>query len=166
MDRCGDLPALINFAGRIGTEPGCVLEMAEVTPGTVMPYPEIGYDYTVSFTVEGAAEKPGTELFRSEDAVFYLSDPVSGMMGFARDGYLNTFRYSIQDGDRLEVTVKGDNRSTTLIINGRVIDRLETEKHWHNEGESVMYYVPTLVFPLQQARDFQSRITNLKVYNH
>ena len=156
----------INFAGRIGTEPGCVLEMAEVAPGTIMPYPEIGYDYTVSFTVEGEAEKPGTELFRSEDAVFYLSDPVSGMMGFARDGYLNTFRYSIQDGDRLEVAVKGDNRSTTLIINGRVIDRLETEKRWHNEGESVMYYVPTLVFPLQQAGDFQSRITGLKIYNH
>ena len=29
-----------------------------------------------------------------------------------------------------------------------------------------MYYVPTLVFPLQQAGDFRSRITNLKVYNH
>ena len=29
-----------------------------------------------------------------------------------------------------------------------------------------MYYVPTLVFPLQQAGDFHSRITNLKVYNH
>ena len=156
----------INFSGRIGTEPGCVLEMAEVTPGATLPYPEIGYDYTVSFTIEGKAEKPGTELFRSEDAVFYLSDPVSGMMGFARDGYLNTFRYSIQDGDRLEVTVKGDNRSTTLIVNGRVIDRLETEKRWHNEGKSVMYYVPTLVFPLEKAGDFKSRITDLKVSNY
>ena len=156
----------INFSGRIGTEPGCVLEMAEVTPGATLPYPEIGYDYTVSFTIEGKAENPGTELFRSEDAVFYLSDPVSGMMGFARDGYLNTFRYSIQDGDRLEVTVKGDNRSTTLIVNGRVIDRLETEKRWHNEGKSVMYYVPTLVFPLEKAGDFKSRITDLKVSNY
>ena len=52
-----------------------------MTPGATLPYPEIGYDYTVSFTIEGKAEKPGTELFRSEDAVFYLSDPVSGMMG-------------------------------------------------------------------------------------
>ena len=156
----------INFSGRIGTEPGCVLEMAEVTPGATLPYPEIGYDYTVSFTIEGKAEKPGTELFRSEDAVFYLSDPVSGMMGFARDGYLNTFRYSIQNGDRLEVTVKGDNRSTTLIVNGRVIDRLETEKRWHNEGKSVMYYVPTLVFPLEKAGDFKSRITDLKVSSY
>lgn len=143
-----------------------VLVLPEVRPGTTLPYPEIGYDYTVSFTIEGEEEAPGTELFRSEDAVFYLSDPISGMMGFARDGYLNTFRYSIQDGDRLEVTVKGDNRSTTLIINGRVIDRLETEKRWYNEGESVMYYVPTLVFPLHQAGNFKSRITDLRVTDH
>ena len=156
----------INFAGRIGFEPGCVLQADTVSPGSRLPYPEIGYDYTVSFTVDGRTEEPGTELFRSDDAVFYLSDPISGMMGFARDGYLNTFRYSIQDGDRLDVVIKGDSCSTTLIINGRVIDRLETEKRWHNEGESVMYYVPTLVFPLQQAGDFRSHITNLKVYNH
>ena len=107
----------INLAGRIGFEPGCVLQTDTVSPGSRLPYPEIGYDYTVSFTVDGRTEEPGTELFRSDDAVFYLSDPISGMMGFARDGYLNTFRYSIQDGDRLEVTVKGDNRSTTLIVN-------------------------------------------------
>lgn len=156
----------VNFAGRIGTGPACVLEMEEVLPGTTLPYREIGYGYTVSFTIEGAEEKPGTELFRSEDAVFYLSDPVSGMMGFARDGYLNTFRYSIQDGDTLEVTVKGDNSSTTLIINGRVIDRLEIHKRWFDEGKSVMYYVPTLVFPLHRAGDFRSRITGLKVLNY
>lgn len=88
------------------------------------------------------------------------------MMGFARDGYLNTFRYRVLDGDTLNVTVQGDNRSTTLIINGRVIDRLETEKRWHNEGESVMYYVPTLVFPLGRSGNFRSRITDLKVYNY
>lgn len=156
----------INFSGRIGTVPACVLEMEEVAPGTAMPYPEIGYGYTVSFTVEGCTETPGTELFRSEDAVFYLSDPVSGMMGFARDGYLNTFRYRILDGDSLHVTVQGDGNSTTLIVNGRVIDRLETEKRWYNEGKSTMYYVPTLVFPLDRAGNFRSRITDLKVYNY
>ena len=156
----------INFSGRIGTVPACVLEMEEVAPGSAMPYPEIGYGYTVSFTVEGCTETPGTELFRSEDAVFYLSDPVSGMMGFARDGYLNTFRYRILDGDSLHVTVQGDGNSTTLIVNGRIIDRLETEKRWYNEGKSTMYYVPTLVFPLDRAGNFRSRITDLKVYNY
>ena len=88
------------------------------------------------------------------------------MMGFARDGYLNTFRYRILDGDSLHVTVQGDGNSTTLIVNGRVIDRLETEKRWCNEGKSTMYYVPTLVFPLDRAGNFRSRITDLKVYNY
>ena len=60
----------------------------------------------------------------------------------------------------------GDCRSTTLTVNGKVIDRLEIEKRWYNEGESVMYYVPTLVFPLKQAGKFSSRITDLKVYNY
>lgn len=156
----------INLSGRIGTAPACVLEMAEVAPNSTMPYPEIGYGYTVCLTIEGVKEEPGTELFRSENAVFYLSDPISGMMGFARDGYLNTFRYSIQDGDRLEVVIKGDDRSTELIINGTVIDHLEIEKRWYNEGKSVMYYVPTLVFPLEKSGDFHSRVTNLKVYNY
>lgn len=125
----------VNYAGRIGTGPACVIEMEEVLPGTTLPYREIGYGYTVSFTIEGAEEKPGTELFRSEDAVFYLSDPVSGMMGFARDGYL-------------------------------VIDRLEIHKRWYDEGKSVMYYVPTLVFPLHHTGEFHSRITGLKVLNY
>ena len=29
-----------------------------------------------------------------------------------------------------------------------------------------MYYVPTLVFPLEKAGDFKSRITDLKVSNY
>ena len=45
-------------------------------------------NYTVSFDITGAKESEGTELFRSPNAVFYLSDPIRGMMGFARDGYL------------------------------------------------------------------------------
>lgn len=156
----------VNFSGRAGTDSSVVLSMDRIRPGQRMPYDEIGYDYTVRFTVEGADEVPGTELFRSDDAVFYLSDPVSGMLGFARDGYLNVFRYRISEGEKAEIAITGDCRSTTLTVNGKVIDRLEIEKRWYNEGESVMYYVPTLVFPLKQAGKFSSRITDLKVYNY
>lgn len=156
----------INFSGKAGVSPSCVLALDEVTPGSELPLPEIGYGYTVSFSIEGVEETPGTELFRSDDAVFYLSDPISGMIGFARDGYLNTFRYRIHDGDSLNVEIRGDERSTTLTVNGKVIDRLEIEKRWYDGGKSVMYYVPTLVFPLKKAGDFKSRITALKVSNH
>ena len=73
----------------------------------------------MTFDVEGAAETLGTELFRSPDAVFYLSDPIRGMLGFARDGYLNTFSYNIQPGQRLNIGIEGDNKATRLFINGK-----------------------------------------------
>ena len=73
--------------GRIGNAPGLVYEQANVAPKSRTPHREIGYGYRVTFDVEGAAETPGTELFRSPDAVFYLSDPIRGMLGFARDGF-------------------------------------------------------------------------------
>lgn len=156
----------INVNGRIGDTTGRVLFMEKVRPGQKMPYDEIGYDYTVSFTIEGRDEMPGTELFRSDNAVFYLSDPISGMLGFARDGYLNTFRYRIREGEKAEITISGDSKSTTLTVNGKVIDRLDIEKRWYDEGKSIMYYVRTLVFPLKTAGDFKSRITGLEIRNH
>ena len=83
----------VNQLARIGKKPELVYERSTVAPGSTSDYPEIGYNYTVSFDITGAKESEGTELFRSPNAVFYLSDPIRGMMGFARDGYLNTFPY-------------------------------------------------------------------------
>lgn len=154
----------VNIAGRLSLHPGLVYEQAEVLPGSRMPYREIGYDYRVSFDVEGAEERKGTELFRSPDAVFYLSDPVRGMLGFARDGYLNTFAYSVRKGEKLRVTVTGNNRETCLYLNGKLVEKLDKRMLYYNEGKDKMAYVRTLVFPLEQAGDFKSRITGLKVY--
>ena len=83
----------VNVAGRIGKTPRAVYNQETLKPGTETGLKEIGYQYTVSFNITSVPEERGTELFRSPDAVFYLSDPVSGKLGFARDGYLNTFNY-------------------------------------------------------------------------
>ena len=155
----------VNQLGRIGRGKGLVYSCDEVKAGSRMPHREIGYGYRVTFTMEVADEARGTELFRSPDAVFYLSDPISGMMGFARDGYLNRFDYGIRAGEKVEIAVEGDNISTRLYVNGRPVDELKRHKLYFNEGKAVMSYVPTLVFPLEQAGDFKSRITDLKVYN-
>ena len=155
----------VNQLGRIGRGKGLVYSCDEVKAGSRMPHREIGYGYRVTFTMEVADEARGTELFRSPDAVFYLSDPISGMMGFARDGYLNRFDYGIRAGEKVEIAVEGDNISTRLYVNGRLADELKRHKLYFNEGKSAMSYVPTLVFPLEQAGDFKSRITDLKVYN-
>lgn len=155
----------VNQLGRIGRTEGLVYEVAEVRPGSSLAHEEIGYGYTVSFDLEAADEAPGTELFRSDNAVFYLADPVSGRFGFARDGYLNTFLFRPYPGEKLNVQVKGDNRSTSLLINGKPVETMDIQKRYFNGGKDSMNYVRTLVFPLRKAGSFKSKITNLKVYN-
>lgn len=154
----------VNQLGRIGNAPGLVYEQALVEPGSQTPHREVGYNYQVTFDVEGADEAKGTELFRSPDAVFYLSDPIRGMVGFARDGYLNTFNYSICKGDKVNIGVSGDNKTTRLSINGKVVEELNTQKLYFNAGKDSMNYVRTLVFPLEKAGQFKSKVTNLKVF--
>ena len=155
----------VNQLGRIGRTEGLVYEVAEVHPNTNLTHEEIGYGYTVSFDLEAADEAPGTELFRSDNAVFYLADPISGRFGFARDGYLNSFQFRPYPGEKLNVQVKGDNRSTSLLIDGKLVETMDIQKRYFNGGKDSMNYVRTLVFPLKKAGSFKSKITNLKVYN-
>lgn len=156
----------VNQLARIGKKPELVYERSTVAPGSTSDYPEIGYNYTVSFNITGAKESEGTELFRSPNAVFYLSDPIRGMMGFARDGYLNTFPYKVNPGEKATIQIEGDNCSTTLRVNGKVVDEMNTQKLYFNAGKDSMNYVRTLVFPLEKAGNFNSKVQNLKVYNY
>lgn len=156
----------VNQLARIGKKPELVYERSTVAPGSTSDYPEIGYNYTVSFDITGAKESEGTELFRSPNAVFYLSDPIRGMMGFARDGYLNTFPYKVNPGEKATIKIEGDNCSTTLRVNGKVVDEMNTQKLYFNAGKDSMNYVRTLVFPLEKAGNFNSKVQNLKVYNY
>lgn len=149
----------VNLSGRIKQE----YKQAAVMPDSKLPLREIGYNYLVSFDVEGADEVKGTELFRSPDAVFYLSDPIKGLLGFARDGYLNTFNYRVMPGEKVNIGISGDNRATRLLVNGKVIEELNIQKQYFNGGKDSMSYVRTLVFPLEKAGKFKSKITNLKV---
>ncbi len=120
----------------------------------------------VSFDIEGAHEAPGTELFRSPSAVFYLADPIRGLLGFARDGYLNTFNYRVRKGEKVRIGISGDNTSTRLLINDKVVEELNKQKlYFSNDGKTSMSYLRTLVFPLAKSGAFKSRITQLKVYH-
>ena len=156
----------VNQLGRIGDdENSLVYETSSITPGSELPYTEIGYDYTITFDMEAANENYGTELFRSPNAVFYLADPVKGMFGFSRDGYMNTFAFRPYPGEKSSVKITGDALSTSLFINGQLIERMGIEKRYLNEAEKQNNFIRTLVFPLKNAGNFKSKITNLKVYN-
>lgn len=170
----------VNELGRIDAP----ITLSEVPAGSDGPAEEVGYDYSVSFTVDAKAEEKGTALFQSSAAVFYLSDPREGKLGFARDGYLNTFNYRLPAGQTVRLTIEGDNRSTRLLVDGKLREELKprplyviTDKQkadfvYDNpygarpevyvEGQK-MHYQPTLVFPLRKAGNFKSRVRDLSV---
>ena len=156
----------VNQMGRLGKNPEKVYEAETLSPETILPYEEIGYDYTIAFDIQGSEEVKGTELFRSPHAVFYLADPVSGQFGFARDGYLNTFPFRLFEGEKAHIEIQGTSLGTRLKVNGNIIANLDKQTLYFNKGKDKMSYLRTLVFPLQQTGTFKSRITHLKVYNY
>lgn len=174
----------VNELGRLGKPGSVVLEKATVNAGETLNAEEIGYNYAVTFTVDGKQEANGTELFRSANAVVYLADPEQGKLGFERDGYRNLFNYRIPAGEKHTITIEGTNKMTRLLVDGAVKEELgpktlyvmrdQDRAHYQVKGtytyEPVVYqptdqiyYQRTLVFPLRKAGSFKSTITNLKV---
>lgn len=174
----------INELGRLGKTGDVPVKIAKVEAGATLPVEEIGYNYAVTFTIDAKAEDKGTELFRSSSAVFYLSDPKEGKLGFERDGYLNTFNYRLPSEGRVTLTIEGDNRETRLFVNGQLREKLgpktlyvmrdKDRAHYQVEGASPyepvvyaptdqIYYQRTLVFPLRKAGQFKSMVSDLKV---
>lgn len=163
-----DAPGL-NIAGRFNGERKSLMKIDLLKPNKNIAeksgIKEIGFEYCISFDIEYKEEKKGTILFESRDAVFYLSDPIQGKLGFARDGYLNTFNFSFYPNEKARITISGDQKETKLFINGKLVETLDKQTQFHNEGKSKMYYVRTLVFPLEKTGDFKSEIRNFEVRN-
>ena len=150
----------VNYAGRY--QPGVVLTKDVVTPNERNAIEQIGWNYRISFHIEAAEEEPGTVLFSSPNAKFYLSDPISGLLGFSRDGYLNTFGYQFFPHEKAQVMIEGNREQTSLFINGKLVSELNVKKiNFGKRGD--LYYIRTLVFPLLQTGSFNSKITHLKV---
>lgn len=174
----------VNELARHGKKGQVVLQRDILGPGDTLSIKEIGYNYAVTFTIDGEDEAYGTKLFQSENAIFYLSSPESGKLGFEREGYLNTFNYRIEKGVKATLTIEGDNRSTRLYINGQLLEELSpitlyavkqndlakfqkrNNLTWLPQvytSADKMYYQRTLVFPLHETGNFRSHITRLKV---
>ncbi|MCR5132026.1 MAG: family 20 glycosylhydrolase [Prevotella sp.] len=124
---------------------------------------QVSYDYRVSFDIEYQPEERGTALFRSPNAEFYLSDPVSGKLGFVRDGYLFTFNWCVRPGMKEHIAIEGTNRETRLYVDGRLIQTLDYDHRLNNNGKPYNI-VRTLVFPLATTdASLRSEVSNLKV---
>lgn len=158
----------LNASAFFGKGPKLVYERSVVSKTEMNSIEEIGYNYTVSFDVDGKVEAKGTVLFSSDFADFYLSDPVKGLFGFVRDGYLDTFNYRLKPGKKVHVTVEGDAKGTRLYIDGELKDNKSPWTKFFKNGEKyeTMNYLTTLFFPLKTVGDFNSVVSNLKVYNY
>ena len=132
---------------------------------SIIPIRQIGYPYTVEFTIEWADEKPGTVLCTSERSTFYLADPVKGMLGFSRDGYLFNFKYRGKAGKKETIQLKGDNGGLTLYADGKLVERLKPDVGYRTDNKHSTYKIMrTLVFPLQETGNFRSKITNFSAW--
>ena len=163
---------------------GKQLNVARLTPGQTTGEKEVGYGYRVEFDIEGADEPKGTVLLSSDNATFYLADPEDGKLGFAHEGYLNKFNYKVPVGKKVAIAVTGDNKKTCLYVDGKLREELgplpvyaykQSDLIKFQEGDATawkpvmysptarMFYQRTLVFPLEKAGEFKSKVTNLKV---
>jgi len=171
----------VNELGRLPLTPLTKAEL-QANSAVGLPVSEAGYDYAVSFDVDCANEDKGTVGFKSDNAVFYLADPLQGRLGFARDGYLNTFGYKLPASGKVSLRIEGNNRETRLFVNDKLRETLReqtlyavfpSDKAEYMPGaayqtdvyraRSVMHYQRTLFFPLKQTGSYKSHISNLKV---
>ncbi|MBO9619240.1 MAG: family 20 glycosylhydrolase [Niabella sp.] len=133
------------------------------------PYPGIGYGYTISFSIKpDGANGPNAVLFGSKDAVVTLNQQGTGKLGFSREGYHYSFDYSVPVNEWTNIVIKGNNKGTSLYVNGVLKEKLEGAKRTFPNGKQTAK-VQTLFFPLQFIGDknnaAKALIRNLKVFN-
>lgn len=137
---------------------------APQTGELALPLEEIGYNYRVSFDLKAGKNKPGTPLFSSDYSTVYLTDPVSGKLGYERDGYRYTFDYTVPLHKEVCIAIEGTNHSTTLYVDGEQIQTLETIPHPEDSHlDRTRYWVQTLIFPLKELKPFTGTLRNLRV---
>ncbi|MFI3317468.1 MAG: family 20 glycosylhydrolase [Rikenellaceae bacterium] len=156
----------VNYAGRIGEPNSLVYEQKVVKPNSTTPFEEIGYGYTISFDLDGRAEQKGATLFESDFAKFYLADPINGMIGFSRDGYLYNFKVSTYNKKSVNIMIQGDNIATSIYVDGELVQKLDVVMRYFPNPDEKMKFISTLAFPLARSGEFESSVTNLKVYNY
>lgn len=171
----------VNELGKVSKLP---IAVSELLPDKALNLQEdeIGYGHKISFSIECKPEQKGTILTSSPNAVFYLSDPINGKMGFKREIYTDCFKYSLPKEGHVDVTIENTSTSTNLYVNGKLVEKLgqvrfymvnpdDKAQHmpgnsWQVEGyepKRSMRYQRALYFPTQKTGKFNSKISNFRV---
>lgn len=134
------------------------------------PVDAIGYGYTISFDVKPAkGNKPNAVLFSGPTGSVKLLQQQTGKLGFSREGYDYNFNYTVPADAWTHIEISGDNKGTSLFVNGALVERLEGAKISFPNTKDKIAKVQTLVFPFKYIGDtanaFAGEIRELKVLN-
>ena len=130
-----------------------------------LPLEEIGQNYTVSFWIK--SENNGDINFKSKNALVKINQ---AGIHFNRDNYDYTLTNSLELKQWNFITITGNKEKTTLYVNGKLINKLETEKvilpYKDKAGNEVFYNkVKTLTYPLREIQLNRIGLDDLKIYN-
>lgn len=133
------------------------------------PFAGIGYDYTVSFNIKADADNMADAvIFSSDDAVVKLTQQQTGKLGFSREGYHYHFNYTLPANTWTRITITGNNKGTSLYVNGLLTDKLEGAVKTFPNTDKKNAMIQTLFFPLQyigaQQQAFKGSIKNIQVF--
>jgi hexosaminidase len=135
-----------------------------------LPYPEIGYNYTVSFKINPSENNaPNAVLFQSNHATVKLKQGQTANLGFSHEGKDYDFGVAIPENKWTSVVISGDNNSTTLYLNGELVKKLSREEIPTGFKKDSIWIMKTLFFPLDTIGDgnnsFIGKMKDLKVFN-
>lgn len=147
-----------------------------------LPVSQVGFGHRISFTIHCQPEQKGTVLFYGPQSTFFLSDPVSGKMGYQRENYLDTFDLALPEEGDVDIAIETTHTSTILYVNGQKREQLDMQRFYvvdkqdrvskmvNTPGQPILWnpstsmrYSRTLFFPLQKTGDFKSKVSNLKI---
>lgn len=132
-----------------------------------LPYPEIGYDYTVSFWINPAGNtSEDVVLFKGPNSVVKLKQGSTGKLGFSRDGYNFDFDYTVPENVWTHIVISGTNKGTSLYINGALQKKLyDNWIQFSDKEKTKVRKVETLFFPLREIGGFHGKIDELQIWN-
>lgn len=135
-----------------------------------LPYQEIGYNYTVIFKINPSQNNTADAvIFQSNHAIVKLKQGNTSYFGFSHEGKDYNFGVAIPEKKWSTIAVSGDNNSTTLYLNGKLVKKLEREKIPIGNKTDSIWVMKTLFFPLEQIGDgknsFIGKMKDLKVFN-
>lgn len=122
----------------------------------------LGYEKAVEILVTGAKEERGSMLTTNGDTEFYLADPVTGRIGYTRDGYLFSFDYALRPGEKHLLRFEMTNKSTSLYVDGKLRQTLGPDQRLAADKQPYNI-IRTLSFPLKKTGHYKSLVEYIKV---